>query len=72
MRYVGDSTKLMTDPVACPPINAPEAGRCKPNRELAIETGCEIAGICVISRQRFGQQPKCMNTGGVGERLRLS
>ena len=72
MRHVSDSAKLMTDAVACPPINAPEFGRRKPNRELAVETASEITWICVISRQRFGQQPKCMNAGGIGERLRLS
>ena len=72
MRHVSDSAKLMTDAVACPPINAPESGRCQPNRELAVEAAFEIARIRVISRQRFGQQPKRMNARGVGERLRLS
>jgi hypothetical protein len=51
VRYVSDGTKLMTDPVACPPIDAPKAGRCKPNRELAVKPASEIAGICVISWQ---------------------
>jgi hypothetical protein len=72
VRHISDSAKLMTDAVACPPIDAPESGRCQPNRELAVEAASEIAWICVISRQRLGQQPKRMNAGGVGERLRLS
>ena len=55
VRHVGDSAELMTDAVAGAPIDAAQAGRRQPNRELAVEASGKIGRVGMIGRQRFGQ-----------------